>query len=236
MPRSRAPRSAARARSARPPRWPPRPCAVMGGTPEQVENAAEIALEHHLGMTCDPVGGLVQVPCIERNALGAVKAVTRPLALAGDGHHVSARRRDRDDAPDRPRHEREIQGDQAGRARRQRRRVLSGQSVSAISSVRAVRRAALVSGVGTGYCGSMSIERVEDHRRRRDTHEPLAVGRDHVPRAHLRARLRQHVARTPPGSRPRTLAPGRRSSRTSSSCPARRSGPGIAASAPPWTR
>ncbi len=63
-------------------------CAVMGGTPEQVENAAEIALEHHLGMTCDPVGGLVQVPCIERNALGAVKAVTAAsLAIKGDGQH-----------------------------------------------------------------------------------------------------------------------------------------------------
>ena len=63
-------------------------CAVMGGTPEQVENAAEIALEHHLGMTCDPVGGLVQVPCIERNAFGAVKAVTAAsLALRGDGTH-----------------------------------------------------------------------------------------------------------------------------------------------------
>ncbi|BCH24899.1 L-serine ammonia-lyase [Mesorhizobium sp. L-8-3] len=63
-------------------------CAVMGGTPEQVENAAEIALEHHLGMTCDPVGGLVQVPCIERNALGAVKAVTAAsLAIKGDGKH-----------------------------------------------------------------------------------------------------------------------------------------------------
>ncbi len=62
--------------------------AVMGGTPEQVENAAEIALEHHLGMTCDPIGGLVQVPCIERNALGAVKAVTAAsLALKGDGTH-----------------------------------------------------------------------------------------------------------------------------------------------------
>ena len=62
--------------------------AVMGGTPEQVENAAEIALEHHLGMTCDPVGGLVQVPCIERNALGAVKAVTAAsLAIKGDGTH-----------------------------------------------------------------------------------------------------------------------------------------------------
>ncbi len=63
-------------------------CAALGGTNEQVENAAEIALEHHLGMTCDPVGGLVQVPCIERNALGAVKAVTAAsLALRGDGSH-----------------------------------------------------------------------------------------------------------------------------------------------------
>ena len=62
--------------------------AVMGGSPEQIENAAEIALEHHLGMTCDPVAGLVQVPCIERNALGAVKAVTAAsLALKGDGKH-----------------------------------------------------------------------------------------------------------------------------------------------------
>ncbi|MBB4142216.1 L-serine dehydratase [Rhizobium rhizoryzae] len=62
--------------------------AVMDGTPEQIENAAEIALEHHLGMTCDPVAGLVQVPCIERNALGAVKAVTAAsLAIKGDGSH-----------------------------------------------------------------------------------------------------------------------------------------------------
>lgn len=62
--------------------------AVMGGTPQQIENAAEIALEHHLGMTCDPVAGLVQVPCIERNALGAVKAVTAAsLAVKGDGQH-----------------------------------------------------------------------------------------------------------------------------------------------------
>ncbi len=63
-------------------------CAVMGGSPEQVENAAEIALEHHLGMTCDPVAGLVQVPCIERNGLGAIKAVSAAsLALRGDGSH-----------------------------------------------------------------------------------------------------------------------------------------------------
>ncbi len=62
--------------------------AVLGGTPEQIENAAEIALEHHLGMTCDPVKGLVQVPCIERNGLGAIKAVSAAsLALRGDGSH-----------------------------------------------------------------------------------------------------------------------------------------------------
>ena len=62
--------------------------AVLGGTPEQVENAAEIALEHHLGMTCDPVKGLVQVPCIERNGLGAIKAVSAAsLAMRGDGQH-----------------------------------------------------------------------------------------------------------------------------------------------------
>ncbi len=64
-------------------------CAVLGGTPEQVENAAEIALEHHLGMTCDPVKGLVQVPCIERNGLGAIKAVSAAsLSLRGDGKHL----------------------------------------------------------------------------------------------------------------------------------------------------
>lgn len=63
-------------------------CAALGGSNEQVENAAEIALEHHLGMTCDPVAGLVQVPCIERNGLGAIKAVSAAsLALRGDGQH-----------------------------------------------------------------------------------------------------------------------------------------------------
>lgn len=63
--------------------------AVLGGTVMQVENAAEIALEHHLGMTCDPVAGLVQVPCIERNGLGAIKAVSAAsLALRGDGEHL----------------------------------------------------------------------------------------------------------------------------------------------------
>ncbi len=64
-------------------------CAVLGGTPEQVENAAEIAMEHNLGLTCDPVGGLVQVPCIERNAIAACTAVSAArLALQGDGSHV----------------------------------------------------------------------------------------------------------------------------------------------------
>lgn len=63
-------------------------CAVRGGTPAQVENAAEIALEHHLGMTCDPVAGLVQVPCIERNGFGAIKAyAASSLAMHGSGQH-----------------------------------------------------------------------------------------------------------------------------------------------------
>jgi L-serine dehydratase len=65
--------------------------AVLGGTPAQVENAAEIGMEHHLGLTCDPVGGLVQIPCIERNAIASVKAINAArMALAGDGtHYVS---------------------------------------------------------------------------------------------------------------------------------------------------
>ena len=63
-------------------------CAVMGGTPEQVENAAEIGMEHHLGLTCDPVGGLVQIPCIERNAIASVKAINAArMSLRGDGTH-----------------------------------------------------------------------------------------------------------------------------------------------------
>ena len=64
-------------------------CEVMGGNPEQVENAAEIGMEHNLGLTCDPVGGLVQIPCIERNAMASVKAINAArLALHGDGVHV----------------------------------------------------------------------------------------------------------------------------------------------------
>ena len=66
-------------------------CAALGGTPAQAENAAEIGMEHHLGLTCDPVGGLVQIPCIERNAIASVKAINAArMALRGDGtHHVS---------------------------------------------------------------------------------------------------------------------------------------------------
>ena len=61
---------------------------VLGGTPEQVENAAEIGVEHNLGLTCDPVGGLVQIPCIERNAIASVKAITAArMAVRGDGEH-----------------------------------------------------------------------------------------------------------------------------------------------------
>jgi L-serine dehydratase len=64
-------------------------CEVLGGTPAQVENAAEIGMEHNLGLTCDPVGGLVQVPCIERNAMAAVKAINAArIALRGSGRHI----------------------------------------------------------------------------------------------------------------------------------------------------
>ena len=63
--------------------------AALGGSPSQIENAAEIGMEHNLGLTCDPVGGLVQIPCIERNAVAAVKAITAArTALRGDGSHV----------------------------------------------------------------------------------------------------------------------------------------------------
>lgn len=66
-------------------------CEILGGTPEQVENAAEIGIEHNLGLTCDPIGGLVQIPCIERNAIASIKAINAArMALRGDGsHHVS---------------------------------------------------------------------------------------------------------------------------------------------------
>src|SRR3546814_11312951 len=62
--------------------------AALGGNPSQIENAAEIGMEHNLGLTCDPIGGLVQIPCIERNAMGAVKAINASrMALRGDGKH-----------------------------------------------------------------------------------------------------------------------------------------------------
>jgi L-serine dehydratase len=61
---------------------------VLGATPAQVENAAEIGIEHNLGLTCDPVGGLVQIPCIERNAIASIKAITAArMALRGSGVH-----------------------------------------------------------------------------------------------------------------------------------------------------
>ena len=91
-PPSPAPRWAARARSGSACSMAAAGLAeVLGGTPEQVENAAEIGIEHNLGLTCDPVGGLVQIPCIERNAIAAVKAITAArMAVRGDGtHHVS---------------------------------------------------------------------------------------------------------------------------------------------------
>jgi L-serine dehydratase len=103
-------------------------CAVRGGTAAQVENAAEIAVEHHLGLTCDPIGGLVQIPCIERNAVAASTAVTAARHRAGRRRLARRlpRRRHPDDAGDRCRHERQVQGDQPRRPRRQRGGVLSG--------------------------------------------------------------------------------------------------------------
>ena len=100
--------------------------AALGGTNGQIEHAAEIAMEHNLGMTCDPIGGLVQIPCIERNAMGAVKAVhasriahertgrAQSLARPGHPHHV----------PHRPRHAIALQGNQPGRTCAQHHRVL----------------------------------------------------------------------------------------------------------------
>ena len=95
---------------------------ILGGTPEQVENAAEIAMEHSLGLTCDPIAGLVQIPCIERNAISAGKAINAArMALRGDGtHRVSL-----DEVIDTmratgTRYELEVQGDVDRWARRQR--------------------------------------------------------------------------------------------------------------------
>jgi L-serine deaminase len=99
---------------------------VLGGTPAQTENAAGIAMEHNLGLSCDPGGGLVQIPCIERNAMASVKAINAArLALHGDGDHVvSPEQGHQNDAAGRRGHERQAQGDGARRAGRQR-RVLS---------------------------------------------------------------------------------------------------------------
>jgi L-serine dehydratase len=88
-------------------------CEVQGGSPEQVENAAEIGIEHNLGLTCDPIGGLVQIPCIERNAIASVKAINAArMARRGDGPHFVSRDRRRPDGP--------VPGDRARRARGQR--------------------------------------------------------------------------------------------------------------------
>jgi L-serine dehydratase len=96
-------------------------CAALGGTNEQVENAAEIVLEHHLGMTCDPVVGLVQMPCIERNGLGRDQGGLRGLAGAARNRRAlhAARHLHRGDAADRARHVQQVQGDLPRRPRRQ---------------------------------------------------------------------------------------------------------------------
>ena len=100
--------------------------AALGGSNAQIENAAEIGMEHNLGLTCDPIGGLVQIPCIERNTMGAIKAINAAyLALQRrrPPHRVTGPG-DRDDAPDRRGHEVQVQGNQPRRAGGERRGVL----------------------------------------------------------------------------------------------------------------
>ncbi len=108
--------------------------AALGGNPSQIENAAEIGMEHNLGLTCDPIGGLVQIPCIERNAMGAVKAI--------NASHGDARRRqaqgvagqgDQDHARYRPRHAGQVQGNQPWRPGGERHRVLRSTGPGAMA-------------------------------------------------------------------------------------------------------
>ena len=103
--------------------------AAMNGTPEQIENAAEIGMEHNLGLTCDPIAGLVQIPCIERNAMGAMKAINAARLAAAWRRHAQglARPGHRDDAADRARHVGHLQGNQPGRPGRQRAGMLTMQ-------------------------------------------------------------------------------------------------------------
>ena len=108
---------------------------VMGGTPQQVENAAEIAMEHNLGLTCDPIGGLVQVPCIERNAIAAAQGHQRRQDGPLGRRHAPGlpRRGHRDHARDRQGHELQIQGNGHGRPRRQRRRMLKERELMTLA-------------------------------------------------------------------------------------------------------
>jgi L-serine dehydratase len=100
-------------------------CAVMGGTPEQVENAAEIALEHHLGMTCDPVRGSCRCPASSATGWARSRRCRRPRSRCGATGRISCRSTPhRDDAPDRRGHEPQVQGDRARRAGRQRAELL----------------------------------------------------------------------------------------------------------------
>ncbi len=128
-------------------------CAVLGGSNAQIENAAEIGMEHNLGLTCDPIGGLVQVPCIERNTMGAVKAINAArLALRGDGtHHVSLDRVIATMRQTGARHERQIQGDLARRAR--------GQSGGVLTPALNASRIAFLSGLPTLVLGSALTKR-----------------------------------------------------------------------------
>ena len=138
---------------------------VLGGTPEQVENAAEIGIEHNLGLTCDPIGGLVQVPCIERNAVASITAIhAARLALRGDGRALRLPRQGHQhDARHRTRHAGQIQGDFAWRPSRQRRRVLvhllvsSPMLVGVLACSSPLRRATPRAAVPRGRAGADQV-------------------------------------------------------------------------------
>ncbi|GIW97303.1 MAG: hypothetical protein KatS3mg111_0636 [Pirellulaceae bacterium] len=102
--------------------------ALLGGSPDQIENAAEMGMEHNLGLTCDPVAGLVQIPCIERNTMGARQShqcCTSGRLLRRRKTSRPPRSRHRDHAANRPRHAEQVQGDQPRRPGRQRHQLLS---------------------------------------------------------------------------------------------------------------
>ena len=150
--------------------------AALGGSNEQVENAAEIGMEHNLGLTCDPIAGLVQIPCIERNAMGAVKAINAArLALRGDGTHkvsldqviATMRQTGRDMSS-------HLQGNLAGRARGQRAGVLRQRRSAANRSV--ARTSSSVMPVSKAECPASATTRKSASGQARCRSQAVVIG------------------------------------------------------------